>query len=295
MELALWKNKAFLIWCLAVGLCKLGYLVPWVHMVKLCGDVGIDRPKAAAILQYMGITSTLSRLVAGKMADSPYINRLYLSQISAFLMGLTNLMQPSIFSKDGILSYAIVLGILDGGVEILLPVMTLDLVGADQLSIAWGCILAVISLSSLGPPIAGAMRDSSGSYTDAFYFSGTPMVLSAFVLALIPLWARKQSQLPEESYLSIDPALINPFQEVSKSPKRSKHFSRIVSTLQQCTNVKNLVKGKQPPRESTELLRQTQRHSESHKDNVTINEIAHKEISFHDITTVAQPRFNEEL
>ena len=33
-ELSLWKNKAFIIWLVAVGLCKIGYLIPWVHVVS---------------------------------------------------------------------------------------------------------------------------------------------------------------------------------------------------------------------------------------------------------------------
>ena len=58
-------------------------------------------------------------------------------------------------SKNGLLAFVITIGILDGGVEILLPVLTLELVGSQKLSVAWGCILAVISLSCLGPPIIG--------------------------------------------------------------------------------------------------------------------------------------------
>lgn len=34
LDLSLWKNKAFVVWSIAIGLCKVGYLVPWVHMVS---------------------------------------------------------------------------------------------------------------------------------------------------------------------------------------------------------------------------------------------------------------------
>jgi len=33
-ELSLWKNKAFMVWLVSVGLCKIGYQIPWVHMVS---------------------------------------------------------------------------------------------------------------------------------------------------------------------------------------------------------------------------------------------------------------------
>lgn len=206
VELSLWKNKAFLVWCCAVGLCKIGYLVPWVHLVNLAKDIGLGREFGSSLLLTMGIAASVSRLTAGFAADSKYVNRLYLSQFCAFSMGLLNMITPSILSKNGLLAYVITLGILDGGVEILLPVLTLELVGSQKLSVAWGCILAVISLSCLGPPVVGAMRDQSGMYNNMFYFSGVPMILSSFVIAIIPLWAKKQPQVPQMSILSVDPS-----------------------------------------------------------------------------------------
>ncbi|XP_076825391.1 monocarboxylate transporter 10-like isoform X2 [Clavelina lepadiformis] len=208
-ELSLWKNKAFLVWAVGVGLAKLGYLIPWVHMVKLSTDLQLSRHFGSSLLQYMGISATVSRLITGKIADSPHVNRLYLSQFSAFLMGVINLTRPSFSSKGGLLFYALSLGILDGGIEILLPVMTLDLVGAEKLSLAWGCILAVISVSSMGPPLAGEIRELTGSYDGAFYLAGVPLILSAFTLCLIPVWAKHQPQVPASSILSIDPSHLN--------------------------------------------------------------------------------------
>ncbi|XP_039274276.2 monocarboxylate transporter 10-like [Styela clava] len=209
MDLSLWKNKAFIIWAISVGLCKLGYLVPFVHLVKHVNDIGGDRDFGSSMLSLMGITSGISRLLFGHIADSPKVNRLYMSQLSALVMGLTNIIFPSIPSEGGVLVYVLILGLVDGGIEILLPVMTLDLVGNENMTIAWGCLLAVISCSALGPPIAGAIRDIEGDYSGAFYFAGSPMILSTFTLFLIPLWAQKQSQQPATSFLSIDPSKLD--------------------------------------------------------------------------------------
>lgn len=60
-------------------------------------------------------------------------------------------------TMSGLVVYVIVIGLMDGGIEILLPVMTMDLVGSEKMTIAWGCLLAVISFSGLGPPIAGRL------------------------------------------------------------------------------------------------------------------------------------------
>jgi len=54
--------------------------------------------------------------------------------------------------------------------------------------------------------VPGAIREHFGNYKCAFYFTGSCMILSALVLALIPLWAKKQPQAPATSFLSIDPS-----------------------------------------------------------------------------------------
>lgn len=223
-ELALWKNKAFMIWLVSVGLCKIGYLIPWVHLVKLSAEYGYDRSFGSNLLQWMGITATVSRLIIGKVTTMNCVNRLYLSQASAFLMGLVNVIQPKFLTYTGLIWYAVSLGCLDGGIEILLPVMTLELVGEEKLAIAWGCILCVVSVSSVGPPIGGAIHDSTGVYDGMFYFAGIPMIIAAFVLALIPLWAKKQPQHPALSYLSVDPSYFQ--QNESKLSTRSQKSIR---------------------------------------------------------------------
>ena len=214
-DYSLWKNKAFLVWAVAVGLSKLGYLVPWVHMVNISQDAGFSRQYGSKLIQYMGVAATISRLFIGKIVDLPQVNRQYVSQISSFFMGVVHIIQAyTSHTEAGLIAYSIMLGILDGGIEILLPLMTLDLVGAENLSIAWGCILAVISLSSLGPPVAGKIRDKNDTYFWAFYFTGVPMIMAALVLFLIP-WARRQPQPPATSILSINPSHLEIMEPIS--------------------------------------------------------------------------------
>ena len=221
-DYSLWKNKAFLVWAVAVALSKLGYLVPWVHMVQLSQDAGFSRRYGSKLIQYMGVAATISRLMIGKIVDLPQVNRQHVSQISSCAMGVTHIIQAYNFdTKFGLAAYSVLLGIMDGGVEILLPLMTLDLVGAENLSIAWGCILAVISLSSLGPPVAGKIRDTQKTYFWAFYFAGVPMIMAALVLFLIP-WARRQPQPPATSILSINPSHL----EVMEKPPSRPNYRR---------------------------------------------------------------------
>ena len=258
LDFSLWKNKAFLIWAVAVALCKFGYLVPWVYMGTLTKEANLDRNYGSTLIQYMGITATVSRLIIGKIADLPMVNRQYVSQISSCGMGLVNIVQSYTSSdiinnikafhitnstiydsnhatnstmydseydtnsvmheykiKASLTAYAVTLGFMDGGVEILLPIMTLDLVGAERLSMAWGCILAVISLSTLGPPVAGVIQEKTNSFFWPFWITGAPMILSAIVLFLIP-WARRQPQVIATSILSINPEHLEIMEEQAK-------------------------------------------------------------------------------
>lgn len=180
------KNKAFLIWCLAVALNKFGYFVPWVHMVKLAEDIGLSRSFGSQLIQYLGISSTVSRLIAGKIADLPNVNNQFVAQISTAGMGAANIFYAHVQNSTSIVLFAIFYGLLDGGIEILLPILTLELVGEEGISVAWGLILAVTAIGAVGPPVAGAIRDTTGSYFWALYLTGGPMLLAAVVLFLIP-------------------------------------------------------------------------------------------------------------
>uniref|UniRef100_A0A4W5K7F5 Major facilitator superfamily (MFS) profile domain-containing protein n=1 Tax=Hucho hucho TaxID=62062 RepID=A0A4W5K7F5_9TELE len=158
VDLGLWKDKVFLIWVAANGLCKFGFFIPYVHLVKHAIQLGIPVHSATNIMLFLGLTSMISRIIFGRICDSERINRLYINQASVFGVGLLYILIPLLHSYGSLVAFGLFLGIADAGNYILLPVLTFDLMGAEKMPVAWGFMLTVNAVSCLGPPFADVQR-----------------------------------------------------------------------------------------------------------------------------------------
>ncbi|XP_055720013.1 monocarboxylate transporter 10-like [Salvelinus fontinalis] len=209
VDLGPWKDKVFLIWVAANGLCKFGFFIPYVHLVKHAVQLGIPVHSATNIMLFLGLTSMVSRIIFGRICDSERINRLYFNQASVFGVGLLYMLIPLLKSYGSLVAFGLFLGIADAGNYILLPVLTFDLMGAEKMPMAWGFMLTVNAVSCLGLPFAGRftaadvivpnqikcwMNDMTGSYNLGFVVAGALNVAACFVLAFIPLAKRSTRQ-----------------------------------------------------------------------------------------------------
>jgi len=81
--------------------------------------------------------------------------------------------------------------VLDGAYEMLVPVITRDLVGPRKVARAIGALYCIMAFpKTLGPPIAGSLFDASKDYSLSFYFTGAVTILSTaivFFLNWVPL------------------------------------------------------------------------------------------------------------
>ncbi|CAM4535743.1 unnamed protein product [Lepidochelys olivacea] len=186
VDLSLWKDSIFELWVCALGLAKFGFFIPFVHMMKLAGDLGISLDDASYIMVGIGMSSLLSCLLFGKICDLENINRLYVNQASVLSVGLLYLTIPLCTTFPSLVVFGSLLGFFDAGNYVLLPVLTLDLMGAEKMPVAWGFMMAVHTISCFGPPFAGWIYDFLGSYNIGFVVPGLCSVGAAGILAFIP-------------------------------------------------------------------------------------------------------------
>ncbi|CAM4549110.1 unnamed protein product [Caretta caretta] len=186
VDLSLWKDSIFELWVCALGLAKFGFFIPFVHMMKLAGDLGISLDDASYIMVGIGMSSLLSCLLFGKICDLENINRLYVNQASVLSVGLLYLTIPLCTTFPSLVAFGSLLGFFDAGNYVLLPVLTLDLMGAEKMPVAWGFMMAVHTISCFGPPFAGWIYDFLGSYNIGFVVPGLCSVGAAGILAFIP-------------------------------------------------------------------------------------------------------------
>lgn len=75
-----WRNKKYVIWALAIPSALFGYFVPYVHIVQYVKDI-LPKNDGSQLVMCIGITSGLGRIIFGKIADFPWVNRILLQQV----------------------------------------------------------------------------------------------------------------------------------------------------------------------------------------------------------------------
>ena len=79
--------------------------------------------------------------------------------------------------------YAFTFGVCDGCYEMLLPVITRDIVGVKNVGHAIGALYCLMAFpKTLGPPMVGWIFDASKSYNVSFYVTGGVALIAAIVM-----------------------------------------------------------------------------------------------------------------
>ncbi|XP_078700203.1 monocarboxylate transporter 10-like [Branchiostoma floridae x Branchiostoma belcheri] len=194
LDLSLWRNEVFVVWTAAISLTMYGYFIPYVHLPSYAADVGVsDGPMLVLLL---GAASAGSRLLLGPVLQLlVQLNRLHIQTFSMIVTAVVTLVLPACSTYGGLVTCSVLLGLFDGCFVTLLPILTVDLVGVENMSLAWGFTLGSCSVSIiLGPPTAGWIRSSAQSYHPAFYVAGTIVMLGGLLLFAIP-WAKRRNTL----------------------------------------------------------------------------------------------------
>ncbi|KAG5276584.1 hypothetical protein AALO_G00107350 [Alosa alosa] len=93
------------------------------------------------------------------------------------------------------------MGLFDGCFICIMAPIAFELVGPQDVSQAIGFLLGMMSVPmTVGPPIAGYLRDRLMSYDVAFYLAGIPPLIGGAMLCLIPWVERwRKARLAKEA------------------------------------------------------------------------------------------------
>ena len=125
------------------------------HQVQHTNDV-LPEANAAILVMSLGATSGVSRLICGKVADIPKINRIRMQQFAFFIMGISTACIPFANNFYVLVVIVLIMGVCDGCFICLLGPIAFDLLGPSGAAQGLGCLLGLMSLPmTAGPPIAG--------------------------------------------------------------------------------------------------------------------------------------------
>ncbi|EHA99666.1 Monocarboxylate transporter 10 [Heterocephalus glaber] len=192
---AIFKVTAYAVWAVGIPLALFGYFVPYVHLMKHVNETFQEEKNKEVVLMSIGITSGVGRLLFGRIADYvPGVKKVYLQVLSFFFIGLMSMMIPLCRVFGALIAVCLIMGLFDGCFISIMAPIAFALVGDQDVSQAIGFLLGLMSIPmTVGPPVAGLLRDKLGSYNVAFYLAGVPPLIGGAVLCLIP-WIHSKKQ-----------------------------------------------------------------------------------------------------
>ncbi|GAB1603166.1 monocarboxylate transporter 7-like isoform X2 [Argonauta hians] len=206
LDFSLLIDPAFGVICLANILVFLGYFVPFVFLRdRATEELNISPSNAAFLLSIIGITNTVGRVLTGFLADFRKVDSLFINNIALLVTGVATCL--SYFCNDyaTLCVYASVFGLFASAFISLTSIIICDLLGLDKLTNAFGLLSLARGIATIvGPPLAGAIYDSTNNYNFAFQLGGLLIIcggLLHFILYLPPI-AKRRNRIEKEVMMS---------------------------------------------------------------------------------------------
>ncbi|CAN0227307.1 unnamed protein product [Lampetra fluviatilis] len=191
------RIKTFCVWVSGVPIALFGYFVPYVHLMNYVKE-NLDEEAAQhdyVLIICIAVSSGLGRLGFGWLADIiPGVKKVYLQIVAFLAVGLMSALIPMCSSLGSLVAVCIVMGLFDGCITSLMAPICFELVGPHHASQAIGIVLGLMSVPmTVGPTVAGLLRDLTGSYDIPFYLAGVPPLVGSGVLCFVPYVAVRAS------------------------------------------------------------------------------------------------------
>ncbi|HSC63676.1 MAG TPA: MFS transporter [Caldimonas sp.] len=157
--------------------------IPFAHVSAAARDLGIGDARAVGLVGLIGVGSIVGRFVIGGLADR--LGRIASIALLEASLGACYLLWLAAGGYPALAVFALWLGLSYGGIVSLMPAVSMDLFGARAVSSILGTLYTGAAFGNLlGPVVAGAVFDRTGSYV--------PVIWAGFVLAMLSAVASAQ-------------------------------------------------------------------------------------------------------
>ena len=175
------KNRNFWLVAAVMGLLFAVYAALLANLVPFAIDSGVSKEQGALLISVIAACGVVGKLIVGMIAD--YID-LRVALAVAILLLIAGL---GFFLGEGLavlMAGSVATGLAAGGMLPVWGAMLAWLFGVENYGRVMGQMNpAIIPMYIVAPPLAGAIRDHTGSYNSAFMLF---MVLLAMSLLLLP-------------------------------------------------------------------------------------------------------------
>jgi len=195
----------FFLVALADALASCSLYIPFTHLPSAAENSGLSPEEGAMLVSIIGLTNTFGRVLAGWVADQPWLRPLYMTTLVVccassilFVFAVCTLMWH----------YAVLaalFGLFTGMWVSVAPATLIDLLGVTLLAQAFGFLTFFRGIAALsGPPIAGLAVDRSGSPAVALLVAGGIMTGATLTyMVTVGVFRRIERSLMRSGYEQI--------------------------------------------------------------------------------------------
>lgn len=191
------KAPGIVLWFSANICMNLSLIFPFVNMIKFMTTIGIPEAQGTFVLSVMGFADLIGRGGSALFGDYLPFHCVYVYPIFNGIMGVATFILLLIGNITGMFVYAFIIGISTGIVNSMLFKACIDLFGVTILAEAWTFTLLAAGIgTTVGPTVAGATFDLTGSFDVAFIIGGTFFSLATLSTLLIPCVQKRKRWRP---------------------------------------------------------------------------------------------------
>lgn len=192
LDISVFKVPTYTTAMISLVLMNFGHFIPQMHLIKYCLELGISADSASRLFIFLGLSSCVARVAAGRLCDVQWINTIFIYQFGTLLVGLVTVVLPVIQSYKGIAIFAGIYGLGDGIFITTMNSLLMFTVDERRRAAALGLGNTLLSVGvAAGPPLAGFLADVFDCYTWSFIMSGILVEIAA-LLPLVLFCLRKK-------------------------------------------------------------------------------------------------------
>lgn len=195
-DFTLFASPTFLLICFSGCCAFMSFYAPFVYTMDYAIE-STGSTNANYILSLIGLSNTVSRVIAGLIADRPWADSVMIHNFAVICAGFFTALMPFFtWHIAYFYIYATLFGFSIAAFIALRSIVICDLLGVHRLTNAFGIISLFQGISLLGgTPLLGMIYDKTGNYRNAYIVSGMIMMfggLSCIPLRRINKWEKRR-------------------------------------------------------------------------------------------------------
>ncbi|KAG5681632.1 hypothetical protein PVAND_011048 [Polypedilum vanderplanki] len=191
LDFSYFLDIRFLLFAISNFILYTWYDVVYVYLPDFALEQQVSETDASVLISLIGIINMFGEIILGWTGDREELNPNIVYAVCMAFCGVAVTMIPFFTTYIWMCLLSGAFGLFIAANYSLTSIILVNLVDLDRFTNAYGLLLLVQGIANLvGPPIAGMAYDFTGTYNLSFFLAGGFIILSGFLLMILPVLSR---------------------------------------------------------------------------------------------------------